>query len=320
VIFYLGVHRPPWLRLMYEKLPFEKKPRAVPLFLSYSTLGSLGRLPRAVSRWALDSGAYTELTHHGQWRIGARAYAAGVQRIRTTVGNMDWAGPQDWTCDKKSLAMSGLTVLDHQKRTTRNLLDLWNLGAPVIPVLQGWTADDYERHIEAYGKAGVDLHSAPLVGVGSVAGRQQTKFTWDLLAMLKARYGLRIHAFGLKRVGLINSARYIASADSMGWSGEARRERASDPARRGHEGQHASCANCIEKALEWRAEMLDIIRSQGVKVENGLVVTADQIIKHTGAGAVCHIPSARARGRAAAGEVLFESVRESVLGRRRRAG
>ena len=43
-------------------------------------------------------------------------------------------------------------------------------------------------------------------------------------------------------------------------------------------------------------------------------------VGYPGAGAVCHIPSARARGRAAAGEVLFESVRESVLGRRRRAG
>jgi hypothetical protein len=286
VIFYLGVHRPQWLSLVYEQLPGEKHPRAVPLFVSHSTLRAMVRLPRAVSRWALDSGAYTEITKHGEWRTDARAYAGAVHRYAQEIGNLDWAAPQDWTCDKASLQRSGLPVKEHQKRTVRSVLALQELDVPVIPVLQGWTSDDYERHVEMYEKAGVRLARAALVGVGSLAGRQQTAFVPSLLALLASRYRLRTHAFGLKKMGLTNAARFIASADSMAWSSEARREAHQGLAGafvKGHEGQHASCSNCIEKALEWRAEMLEIIRSQGVKVENGLVVTAAQIVR----GATC---------------------------------
>jgi hypothetical protein len=52
---------------------------------------------------------------------------------------------------------------------------------------------------------------------------------------------------GLRRCG-----RHLASADSMAWSYEARRE----PPMPGHASRHRNCANCPEWALRWRRRVL----------------------------------------------------------------
>jgi hypothetical protein len=69
-----------------------------------------------------------------------------------------------------------------------------------------------------------------------------------------ANGGLALHGFGFKADGLKRSARYLASADSMAWSDDARkaaaRKRAT--AMRTMPGcTHGSCANCHRWALAW---------------------------------------------------------------------
>ena len=54
--FFLGSHRPAWLQRT-----------ALPLFLSDRTLRRYRTLPVACGPWALDSGAFTELSQHGTW-------------------------------------------------------------------------------------------------------------------------------------------------------------------------------------------------------------------------------------------------------------
>jgi hypothetical protein len=163
--FYLGVHVPHWL----DKA-------GVPLFVSHRTLKDRKTFPRAAAPWALDSGGFTELSLFGEWRTTPREYVTAVRRYRDEVGMLAWASPQDWMNEPAMLERTGLTVAEHQRRTVENLLTLRSLAPdlPIIPVLQGWTADDYHRCADLYEQAGVDLTAEPVVGVGTVCRRQDT--------------------------------------------------------------------------------------------------------------------------------------------------
>lgn len=245
--FYLGAHHADWLA------------RArVPLFVSRRTLCRMTKLPRAAGPWALDSGGFSELTMHGGWHLSAPAYVAEVRRYVDEIGALAWAAPQDWMCEPDMLRKTGLTVAEHQRRTTANYLELRELAPelPIIPVLQGWTMGEYFDHIEAYTAAGVDLLKQPLVGVGTVCRRQNTIRTGALLACLRQE-GLRLHGFGFKVQGLRASVAMLDSADSMAWSLSARKNRPME----GH--NHKSCANCIEYAMTWRADVLASLEPRG---------------------------------------------------------
>lgn len=243
--FWLGAHHPRWLATV-----------GVPLMVSRRSLAGRRSLPRAAEEWVLDSGGFTELSLNGGWTIGPHQYAREVRRFACEIGRLTWAAPQDWMCEPVILAKTGLTVAEHQARTVGNYLDLMaeDAGLPVIPVLQGWSLGDYERCLKRYERAGIDLTAAPLVGVGSVCRRQSTGEAAAILGTL-AGYGLKLHGFGLKLDGLRASADYLASADSLAWSFDARR---SDPLP-GH--AHASCANCVHWAMRWRERVLGVLRA-----------------------------------------------------------
>jgi len=225
--------------------------RAVPFFVSHRRLAARRRLPRAVCNWALDSGGFTELRLHGRWRTTPAVYVAAVQRYCDEIGRLEWAAPQDWMCEPFMLAKTGLMIAEHQARTVANYLELRSLAPdlPFVPVLQGWSRDDYHRCVELYQRAGIDLAAAPLVGVGSVCRRQATGEIEAIVHSL-ASLGIRLHGFGVKAGGLARYADCLVSADSLAWSFEARR--AAPLAGCGH----ANCANCLRYAGAWRERML----------------------------------------------------------------
>jgi hypothetical protein len=248
VRFYLGTHEPSWLART-----------EVPLFVSHRRLARQQALPRAVGRWALDSGGFTELSMHGRWETTPASYVAATRRYRDEVGGLDWAAPQDWMCEPFMLAKSGLSVADHQARTVASVLELRALAPdlPFVPVLQGWALADYLRCVALYADVGIDLAAEPVVGIGSVCRRQSETEIEDICAALAAE-GIRLHGFGVKTLGL-RYARHLHSADSMAWSYNARRH----PPLPGHSRPgpgrprgHQSCANCLTWALHWRDRAL----------------------------------------------------------------
>lgn len=194
---------------------------------------------------------------HGGWTTDARAYAADVRRYRDDIGGLAWAAPQDWMCEAIMLARTGLSVAEHQRRTVTNFLELRSIAPdlPFVPVLQGWTIGDYWRCAELYQAAGVDLVAEQLVGVGTVCRRQGTATASALVTSLAAE-GLRLHGFGFKVTGLLACGDRLASSDSMAWSYNARRH----PPLHGH--AHKNCANCMEWALMWRADLLSRLESR----------------------------------------------------------
>lgn len=253
MIFYLGVHHPHQLA--------NPCVRDVPLFVSHGTLRAYKTLPRAVGTWACDSRGFMELSQHGRWTFTAQEYAAALRRYKAEVGGLAWAAPMDFMCEPFITQKTGLTVREHQVRTVASVLELRALGAPVVPVLQGWSIGDYFRCVELYDKAGVSLRAEPVVGVGSVCRRQNTTMATVLMRTLAAE-GLRLHGFGFKKTGLRAVADVLASADSMAWSYHARRE----PPRPECLGKHKNCANCLPFALEWRAELLDALSRGGTQL------------------------------------------------------
>lgn len=216
----------------------------VPLFISTRRLSARKTLPTPIGPWALDSGGFTELSMHGEWQTSHGQYVEHVRRYESEMPGLEWAAPQDWMCEPFMLDKTGLTVEEHQARTIRSFLALrQDLGATVIPVLQGFQPADYLRHRDAYSAAGVDLGAERVVGLGSVCRRQATGEAEQIVWSLQP---LHLHGFGMKTEGLRRYGAGLESADSMAWSYQARR-RAPLP---GH--THKSCANCLDYALGWR--------------------------------------------------------------------
>lgn len=249
-LFYLGTHMPNWLG-------HPATPADVALFVSHRRLAGRRTLPRAHVRWALDSGGFSELSLYNEWRATPTEYVAAVRRYDEEIGNLDWAAPQDWMCEPFMTAKTGLSVVEHQRRTVANfvqLSDLWgdDLSNPFMPVLQGWERDDYLRCVDLYERAGVDLTAYPVVGLGSVCRRQATGEIGDIVsALLRLDPGMPLHGFGVKKLGLERYGHMLNTADSMAWSFEARRQ----PPLPGC--THSNCANCLRYALGWRSGVVE---------------------------------------------------------------
>jgi hypothetical protein len=251
VRFFLGTHRPGWLKVT-----------SVPLFVSRTTLRldrKLARPPRALGPWALDSGGFTELHRHGGWMLTPRQYASEVRRARDEIGNLQWAAPQDWMCEESALSKTGKTVAEHQRLTVENYLELTSIDPtlPIVPVLQGWTRDDYLRHADDYDKSGVDLSRQETVGVGSVCRRQAHSEAAGIMASLSRHVpGIRLHGFGFKTLGLRRCGQLLSSADSLAWSYSARKSPPLDGC------THRSCVNCFLYAMRWRQSMIDALKDR----------------------------------------------------------
>lgn len=252
--FWLGTHQPHWLR-RYR----------VPMMVSRRTLARYKTKPRALAPWFRDSGGFTELRMYGNWnQQPAAQFVAEARRDMEEVGAIAHMAPRDWMCEP--LVISGgagfvgtqLTVAEHQRRTVADFLDLSSRAPelPWVPVVQGWTLDDYLHCLELYDRAGIDLASYALVGVGTICRRQGTIEGRRILQRLSSE-GLRLHAFGLKTDGIPLAAKYITSSDSLAWSYDARRS----PPLPGCT-THKNCANCHHYAFRWLAKIHHLIAAQ----------------------------------------------------------
>lgn len=249
--FYLTTHKRHWVRLT-----------GLPLFLKSEHFTTARTLPEALGPYAVDSGGFSELQRHGAWTRTPGQYVNDLRRIWENVGPFDWAAPQDWMCEpimirggtggQQVFVGTGLSVVEHQRRTVANYLELRTLAPelPIIPVVQGWELRDYERCVDLYARVGIDLTKEPVVGLGSVCRRQSTREGAAIVTTL-AGHGLKLHGFGFKTLGLAKVGHLMASADSLAWSSHARRR----PPMAGHT-THKNCANCLPYALAWRERVI----------------------------------------------------------------
>jgi hypothetical protein len=182
-----------------------------------------------VADWIMDSGAFSEVSTHGSYRHDVSEYADQIRRW-STCGNLLAAVAQDWMCEPWIVKRTGLTVAEHQRLTIEryDALLAEATGVLIMPVLQGYTPEDYVRHLELYGSR---LSRGMWVGVGSICKRNgdPRAVAAVLHAIKQQRPDLHLHGFGLKTQALAHPLvrSLLHTADSMAWSFAARRERRS---------------------------------------------------------------------------------------------
>lgn len=233
--FYVGLHHPA------DAKHFDRA------FISVNALKSRKSHFKPRGEWILDSGAFSEIAHHGRFRTSAAAYAQRVFKW-SYCGNMIAAFSQDWMCEPVVIHGcpngcrragrkpchpvlctwgTGLSVAEHQRLTIERYDEILPLcrRVPLIPVLQGYTAQEYVDHLQAYGSR---IEPGMWVGVGSVCKRNSNvREVETILSGIKAaRPDIRLHGLGLK-ITAIECPKIHAllhSADSMAWSYAARME------------------------------------------------------------------------------------------------
>jgi hypothetical protein len=237
--FYIGIHQVNWI----EKIN-------VSFMISRARLEKRKTFPIAKVDYALDSGGFTELNKYGKWSITERQYVNIVHRIIDNVGNPTFVAPQDRMCEPFVCSKAKKSVAQHIKETVENfvkLKEMFSTNIYLLPVIQGYTLDDYLSCVDLYAAYGIDLTDYPLVGLGSICRRQKTKEGIQIIKTIAA-LGISLHGFGLKTTALRYVKNDIISSDSMAWSFAGRR--ISNPT-----GKTKNLANSYEYMLKWRAEL-----------------------------------------------------------------
>lgn len=229
----------------------------VPLFISFRQLRKRKK-KRFNTNLAIcvDSGGFTELNLNSKWTITPEEYNNELLRLKGLGLNIQWAAQQDYMCEPFVIEKTGLDIETHQKLTVENFLKLRSFNSEVnyIPVLQGYELNDYFNHFEMFEAVGIDLRNEPIVGVGSVCRRQNTKEIENLFKCLHAK-GLKLHGFGVKTNGLKRYSKYLESADSLAWSFTSRmlKEKCNHHLHK----KIKNCANCFDYAMGWRNKILN---------------------------------------------------------------
>jgi len=214
VRFFVGLHQP------------SDAARVDAAFVSVNRLRNR-RSDFKVGDWIMDSGAFSTILTHGGYPEPPEVYAAQIKRW-SRCGNLLAAVSQDYMCEAHMLAITGMTIAEHQRLTIERYDELRACdtgGVYVMPVLQGYAPADYVSHLEQYGDR---LPHNAWVGVGSVCKRNGDVGAIEavLLAIKQARPDLRLHGFGVKTTALGSRLvrELLHTADSMAWSFAARRQ------------------------------------------------------------------------------------------------
>lgn len=174
----------------------------------------------------LDSCAFTELTNHRYYQHTVEEHAAQI-RYACTIADVEIAVAQDYMCEDFVLARTALSVFDHQNMTITRYDELaaQDLPCPIMPVLQGYSPNEYVNHLKQYGDR---LKPGMWVGVGSVCKRNADPMSVFMVlnAISFFRPDLRLHGFGLKATALEckKIRELLYSADSAAWSFAARKQ------------------------------------------------------------------------------------------------
>lgn len=208
--FYIGVHRPALAKLLPNTM------LSINVLLNRKSCFEVGN-------WILDSGAFTRI-NSGKEHLPIDQYASEIERW-SKCGNLQAAVSQDYMCEQFILERTGLTVADHQRLTIEryDALMATHPSVYVLPVLQGFTPEEYRTHVRLYSTR---LKPSAWVGVGSVCKRNKSPI--EVLKVLRAikevRPDLQLHGFGIKKTALRvpHVAALLATCDSMAWSFGAR--------------------------------------------------------------------------------------------------
>lgn len=176
-----------------------------------------------IDRLFIDSGGYSFMKGKGEYTSTNAEYLDFLE-----AHDPELFALRDYPCEPDVLESHGRTVKDHQRSTTerhRELLDQLgerDLSGQAVSVLQGWTVDDYIRHVDELADEGL---LTDYVGIGSVCRRNREAEIREIILAVRDALppSMRIHAFGVKGSVLqyadVRDA--LASADSQSYEMQA---------------------------------------------------------------------------------------------------
>jgi len=142
----------------------------------------------------LDSGGFVALNKWGDYPYTPDQYLSLVERM-----NPSWAASMDYPCEPNIAKGTKLTIQERITATVENAVYLSSKDSRIVPVLQGYTAKEYEQCWNMLkGKMTIKQ-----LAIGSVCKRQSTKLIGDLCWELRQFLpDIPIHGFGVKRRAL----------------------------------------------------------------------------------------------------------------------
>lgn len=173
-------------------------------------------LPRAGLKW-LDCGGFTLLNRYSEYPFSIGNYMNFVARMKP-----HWYATMDYPCEPEISRAVGLETNEERIIATvanaEKMLAMEEMifGSVAVPVIQGYTLDEYLYCIDLHNEAGT---IRPYMAVGSMCRRLTNKQIKKLIPAIYDRansYGCtELHYFGLKlSPGLIPVSEYIWSRDS----------------------------------------------------------------------------------------------------------
>jgi len=191
------------------------------------------RNPPEHTRFFLDSGGFSLLNRYGDFPFSREEYLGLIWHYEP-----DYAATMDYPCEpdinRKIYLGSGeaskalRTNEERIKATVDNAVWLLEREVPapttIVPVIQGYTAEEYIRCIDMYERRGV-FEVADYFGIGSMCRRWRTDDIAKLVVKLvnyvwSTHPHVKFHMFGLKLSALRHKAIYdrTHSVDSAAWS------------------------------------------------------------------------------------------------------
>jgi len=147
----------------------------------------------------VDSGGYHHMMNgDGEYGTDDQTYLEYVLKHRPHFYAL-----RDYPCEPDLLESLGRTVRDQQERTTDHHIQLYekveghHIAENAMSVVQGWTKDDYLRHVDELRDHGL---LTPRVAIGSVCRRGYDYDIAEVVLALREALPPRcdLHAFGVK--------------------------------------------------------------------------------------------------------------------------
>jgi hypothetical protein len=158
----------------------------------------------------LDSGGFTEIFRFGGYTFSSAEYYNYVVDHPYLFG----FATMDYPCELVVLQKTGMTIKQHIILTVESNLELMNLEK-VIPVIQGYTVDDYLYCCDLMNDYGCQKK---LMAIGTMCKRTKVADVIEILSAIRGEFpGSEFHAFGLKKNFLPKVKDMIYSSDSIAW-------------------------------------------------------------------------------------------------------
>jgi len=174
----------------------------------------------------IDSGGFSSSLLSGEYTKSDDEYLWHVEELQP-----DYFALRDYPCEPELLKQHGRTVEMHQEMTLEHHLQLldkldnYDITGDWVPVLQGWTLEEYLDCVDLFREHGL---LCDYVAIGSVCRRGSQNEIRRIISVVKHQIGgRRLHAFGLN-VGVLRDPHLwscVYSVDSGAFDYAARKRR-----------------------------------------------------------------------------------------------